>query len=47
MGLNYKFYNLRGDGILTLDKIYNAESRSMYNCVQNHKNTGEIFDLQR
>ena len=40
--LNYKFYNLRGDVILTLDNNNNVKSKSMYTAFGTHETTGAI-----
>ena len=38
--LNYKFYNLRGDVILTLDNNNNVKSKSMYTAFGTHEDNG-------
>jgi RHS repeat-associated protein len=40
--LNYKFYNLRGDVILTLDNLNNVKSKSIYTAFGTHDDTGTI-----
>ena len=40
--LNYKFYNLRGDVIVTLDTNNNVKSRSMYTAFGTHETSGAI-----
>jgi RHS repeat-associated protein len=40
--LNYKFYNLRGDVIMTLDTGNNVKSRSIYTAFGTHTDVGTI-----
>lgn len=41
-GLNYKFYNLRGDVVLTRDTSGSIKTRSEYDAFGEHRDTGEI-----
>ena len=41
-GLNYKFYNLRGDVVVTRDSSGSIKTRSEYDAFGEHRDTGEI-----